>query len=247
MTTAGKSRKPKRLIARATASLPERSSIRQVPRRAGLAEYVYGHIKDLILDGHFVPGQTIPVDQLAGQLSVSRQPVTDALKRLSLEGFLVIFPQIGCCVRQYETDEVGDFFRLFAEGEALVAELLVERANVEDIANLEVISAQIGVLRTSMDGPDEISRKYRHLNRRLHFEMRRAARSPSVTEVVETLGDRSDFFIAASRKPLFADRLQTAHDEHEAIIAAVRRRDPGSAREIMKQHILGIDLRIRGR
>ncbi|MBA4222531.1 MAG: hypothetical protein C0458_17515 [Methylobacterium sp.] len=246
MTVVGKPRKPTRLAGRASASLVERSSIRQVTRRPGLAEYVYGHIKDLILDGHFTPGQTIPVDSLAEQLAVSRQPVTDALKRLSLEGFLVIFPQIGCCVREYEPQEVGDFFRLFAEGEALVADLLVERAKPDDIATLEAISMQIGALRGRPDAPEEISRQYRALNRRLHFEMRRAARSPSVTEVVETLGDRSDFYVAASRKPLFADRLQTAHDEHEAIIAAVRDRAPDRARDVMKQHILSIGQRIRG-
>jgi DNA-binding GntR family transcriptional regulator len=246
MAITAKSRKPARLVGRASASYRDLNSIKQVRSRPGLAEYVYSHVKDLILDGHFTSGQAIPVDALAEQLEVSRQPVTDALKRLSLEGFLIIFPQIGCCIREYEPYEIGDFFRLFAEGEALVAELLVDRATPEDIAALEAISAQIGGLRGRDGAPEEIGRNYRALNRRLHFEMRRAARSPSVTEVVENLGDRSDFYIAASRKPLFADRLQTAHDDHEGIIAAVRDRAPDRAREIMKQHILSIGQRILG-
>lgn len=246
MTTAAKSRKITRLASLNAAPLSDAHSVRQMPRRSGLAEYVYLHIKNLILDGRFGAGEAIPVDTLADELSVSRQPVMDALKRLSLEGFLVIFPQIGCCVREYRPDEVSDFFRLFAEGEALVAELLAERAEEDDIALLASISAQIGKLRTRAMAPEELGKQYRLLNRKLHFEMRRAARSIPVAEVVETLGDRSDFFIAASGRSLFADRLRTAHDEHEGIIAAVRDRNPERAREIMKRHILNIEERIRG-
>jgi len=221
-------------------------SVKHTTRRAGLAEYVYGYIKNLLLDGRFDVSVAIPVDTLASELDVSRQPVMDALKRLSLEGFVVIQPQVGCHVREYHPEEVSDFFRLFAEGEALIAELLVERADRSDIAMLSAISSQIGELRGSNAPAEEISQQYRQLNRKLHFEMRRASRSVPVAEVVESLGDRSDFFIAASRKPLFADRLEAAHAEHEAIIAAVRNKDPESARAVMKQHILHIEERIRG-
>lgn len=221
-------------------------SVKQTARRAGLADFVYGHIKELLLDGRFDASETIPVDELTTELSVSRQPVMDALKRLSIEGFVLILPQIGCQVRQYRPEEISDFFRLFAEGEALIAELLAERADRNDIAILSAISGQIGELRGLKAPPEEISHQYRQLNRKLHFEMRRAARSVPVAEVVESLGDRSDFFVAASHKPLFADRLKAAHREHEGIIAAVRARDSQRARDVMKEHILHIGERIRG-
>lgn len=221
-------------------------SINKSPRRAGLAEHVYSHIKSLLLDGRFDPTLAIPVDNLAAELEVSRQPVMDALKRLSLEGFVLILPQIGSRVRTYEPEEVSDFFKLFAEGEALIAELLAERANRNDIVLLTAISAQIGELRSLKGSPFEIGLQYRQLNRKLHFEMRRAARSAPVAEVVESLGDRSDFFIAVSGKQLFAERLESAHAEHEGVLAAVRARDPAKARNVMKQHILHIEERIRG-
>jgi DNA-binding GntR family transcriptional regulator len=223
----------------------ETFSIKQATRRAGLAEFVYGHVKDLLLDGRFGPSESIPVDNLASELDVSRQPVMDALKRLSMEGLVVILPQIGCQVRQYQPGEVSDFFRLFAEGEALIAELLAERADRSDVALLSAISSQIGELRGTKAPAEEISRHYRHLNRKLHFEMRRAAQSVPVAEVVESLGDRSDFFIAASGKPLFADRLKAAHAEHETIIAAIRARKPERARDAMREHILNFGKRIR--
>ncbi|MBJ6135265.1 GntR family transcriptional regulator [Ochrobactrum sp. Q0168] len=215
-------------------------------RQSGLAEFVYGAVKERLLNGNLEPAQAVSVEALTEELDVSRQPVMGALKRLSVEGFVVIVPQVGCRVRQYSSQEVTDFFRLFAEGEALVAEFVAERASLQEINRLEVISDQIGRLRETTAEPDYTARQYRVLNRELHLEMRRISRSVPVAEVVETLGDRSDFFIAAARRPIFADRLTTAHDEHEEIIKAFRERDVATARNVMKTHILQIEQRLRG-
>lgn len=215
-------------------------------RRSGLAEYVYETVKDSILDGLFKPSESIPVDTLSNELGVSRQPVMDALKRLSLEGFVVILPQVGCHVREYSAREITDFFRLFAEGEALIASLIAERATNNEIAVLEEISAKIGKLQDLKEDPEVISRKYRLLNRKLHYEMRSVSQSAPLAEVVETLGDRSDFFIATAHRPLFADRLARAHSEHEEIIAAFKARDAEQASAVMKTHILHVEERIRG-
>lgn len=220
-------------------------SIRQSARRVGLSDLVYNDVKNRLLAGEFREPDSIPIDKLAAELSVSRHPVMEALKRLSVEGFITILPQIGCRVRRYEPSEISDFFRLFAEGEALIAELAAERADKTNIAAMSEISARIGRLRQARDSTAAIGLEYRSLNRQLHFEMRRAARSVPVAEIVESLGDRSDFFIAASRRPLFTDRLARAHDEHEAIIAAIERRDPARAREVMRIHILHIEERLR--
>ncbi|MFP1646368.1 GntR family transcriptional regulator [Pontitalea aquivivens] len=209
-----------------------------------MSDIVYNEIKDRLLRGEFQTSDAIPIDRLASELSVSRHPVMEALKRLSVEGFITILPQIGCHVRRYEPNDISDFFRLFAEGEALIAELAAERASAADIATLKEISARIGMLRELRDDP-AIGLEYRRLNRQLHFEMRRAAQSESVAEIVETLGDRSDFFIAASRLQVFVDRLSRAHDEHEAIIAAIEDRNPSRARAIMRAHILHIEERLR--
>ncbi|KGB82699.1 hypothetical protein JT55_06315 [Rhodovulum sp. NI22] len=215
-------------------------------RRGGLAEHVYSHIKELLLDGKFDHGESIPVERITEELSVSRQPVMDALKRLSIEGFLVILPQIGCRIREYEPNEITDFFLLFAEGEALIAELAAKRSDAADIAKLSAISFQIGELRGADLSVTQLNQNYRVLNRKLHFEMRQAARSAPIAEVVENLGDRSDFFVAASARPIFSDRLESAHEEHEAILDAIRKGDPDRARAVMKQHILHIEERING-
>ena len=212
------------------------------PKRTDM---VYDHVKQSILDGRLDAQQWIPIERIASDLGVSRQPVMDSLKRLAIEGFVTITPQVGCRMRVYEPNQVDDFFRLFAEGEALVAELAALRADQEDVAELQIISARIGRLRGGAMAEEELGRAYRRLNRALHLRMRQTARSSAVAEIVESLGDRSDFFIAQAQRPIFAARLEVAHTEHEALLEAIATANAPAAGTIIRAHILGIGERLR--
>ena len=201
----------------------------------------YAHIKDRILSGEFGRQSWIPVDAIAEALSVSRQPVMDAIKRLSFEGFIEIVPQVGSRVRRYTERDIRDFFVFFAQSEAYVARLAAERAESEDIVSLRMISAQIGALaRLSAPAADR-GKLYRNLNRVLHYELRNVARSPALGELVESLRDRSDFFIVSERGALFTERIDTAFAEHEAIIDAIEARDGERASRAMMAHILAVE------
>jgi DNA-binding GntR family transcriptional regulator len=189
------------------------------------------------MEGRHTVGELIPVEEIAAELSTSRQPVMDALKRLSIEGFVDIVPQVGSRVRHHSKSEIQDFYRLFATGEGLIAELAAVRVKPQDIVQLRLISKQISnLLAMSMDD-NECGRLYRVLNRRLHGEMRRIIGSPTLTEIVDSMGDRSDFFIAGAHAPVFSPGLDDAHREHEQIINAIASGDPRGAHAAMEAHI----------
>lgn len=199
----------------------------------------------MLFESRYAPNDWIPVDEIASELNVSRQPVMDAVKRLAIEGFVVVVPQVGCKVREYSAEEIHEFFELFAEGEALVAELAARRATAEDVLKLQIISGQIEQLPSLKFGKHDLARVYRGLNRSLHSEIRRIARSAPVTEIVESMGDRSDFFVATSGRPMFAETLNAAQSEHQAIIAAIAKRNANAARDAMRLHVLGTDVRLQ--
>lgn len=221
------------------------SMVQEQPRLAFFAERVYSHLKEALLDGVHRAGAAIVVEKIAAELQVSRQPVMDALKRLSNEGFVTIVPQVGCRVREYGREEIQDFFHLVAAGEALVAELAAQRARAEDLPPMKIVSAQIGNIARTRRSAEEQAGAYRALNRRLHVQIASAARSPSIAELVGSLGDRSDFFIASAERPIFFERLQQAHKEHEQIIAAIEAGNGEKAARVMREHILGIERRLR--
>lgn len=213
--------------------------------KRGLADHVYEQLKDRLFESRYGRGGRLPVDEIAAEMQSSRQPVMDALKRLELEGFVSIVPQVGCKVREYTPQEIHDFYQLFSFGEALVTELAAVRADAEDLITLRVISEQIGRLGANKSTEQDQARMYRVLNRKFHNEIRRIAQSASLTELVESMGDRSDFFIGTSGRPMFAETLMTAHSEHEEVLQAITKGNGRAAGDAMKRHILATDARLQ--
>ncbi len=218
-----------------------------VPRGTGLAERAYLYLKTQLMEGRYVGGDWLPIETVASELGMSRQPVMDAIKRLSSEGFIEIVPQVGSRVRQYDQSEIGDFYQLFAGCEGLVAELAASRATPSDITRLRLLSRQISELFSLASDEEEQNRLYRVLNRQLHAELRRITRSPAMTELVEMLGDRSDFYIAGASEPVFSTGLVDAHAEHERLIDAIAAGDEKLARAMMEAHIRGTARRLAQR
>lgn len=201
-------------------------------------------MKQQLLNSELEMGVAIPVDAIASRLGVSRQPVMDALRRLAQEGLVDVVPQVGSFPRSYSVQEIQDFFRLFAESEAVVASLAATRHDAAGIERLRRISEEIGRLRGSELSDFELAKEYRALNRRFHAEIRAMMGSSAVAEIVETMGDRSDFLASAAQAPIFLKRLEAAHEEHESVIAAIECGDAYRAASIMRQHVLAIADRI---
>lgn len=214
--------------------------------KRALSDHVYQQMKDWLFQSRYGRAGRLPVEDIAQELGVSRQPVMDALKRLEHEGFVEIVPQVGCKVREYTLEETADFFLLFADAEGIVAELAARRATSDDVIKLQVISGQIEQLKLATTGSKEDRAQiYRSLNRMFHTEIRRIARSSALTEIVESLGDRSDFFIATSGRPMFAETLSMAHQEHSDVIAAIATHDTSAARRAMTTHVLATSTRLQ--
>lgn len=57
------------------------------------SEQVYQHVKELIMHYILKPGQKVNEDELANMLQTSRTPVREALRKLSSEGLISIYPK----------------------------------------------------------------------------------------------------------------------------------------------------------
>lgn len=209
-----------------------------------LADRAYNHIKAMLIEGRLQAHAWLPVDSIAAELGSSRQPVMDAMKRLAIEGFVEIVPQVGSRVMKPDPQDIDDFYRLFAAGEGLIAELCAARAGPADIVQLRLISDQIGALKAAQQSDQVKGESYRMLNRRLHAEMRRISRSRPLADLVESLGDRSDFYVALNSPNMFALNLDRAHAEHDSIIEAIARGDKAGASEAMIAHIFATERRV---
>jgi DNA-binding GntR family transcriptional regulator len=206
-------------------------------RRLSASERVYQAVQARLLEGELSPGDRIAVEGLAAEFGISKQPVMEALRRLSAEGFVEIVPQVGCRVRTVDRRQAGDLFQIFAAVEGIVVALAAERRTAEQLAHLKSISESISQLRGLKD-PRERASGYRALNRVFHEVMHEMAGTDVAHEISVALWDRADFYInTLSHTLAFSATLEDRHSEHEQIIAALERQDASAAREVAERHI----------
>lgn len=212
---------------------------------ATLADRCAAYLKGLLLDGGLEPGQPISIAAVTRAMGVSRQPVMDAVRRLEIEGFIQVLPQIGCRVVSPKAEAVGDFFQLFARSEGLVCRLAAERRSDEQAQALQALARDV-LRQSNMAGPpDAGDPRYRHLNRRLHDAIHAMARSPIASEISVSMWDRSDFYLRAAFGSLyFSPAVRRAH---AAIVAAIVAGDAATADAATVAHLSGVGERAVGR
>jgi DNA-binding GntR family transcriptional regulator len=202
-----------------------------------LRHRTYELIKERLLDGRYAGGERLSVDALKTEFGVSKQPVMDALRRLSADGLVEIIPQVGCQVTRYTDAEVADFFMFFSEIEASIAEVAAARRTEAQLARLAAASDQIA--RVTRDGDaQERAHHYRILNREFHAAIHAMSHSRIMAELSQRMWDLSDFLITTTEvgRPLHAV-VDDRHADHERIRDALIRQDGPTARSEMARHI----------
>ena len=126
-----------------------------------LGDVVFENLRSAILEGKLKSGQRLMEVQLAEQLGVSRTPVREAIRKLELEGLVVMLPRKGAYVANISVKDLMDVLEIRASLEGLGASLAAERRNDEDIKNLEEVFKR-PVFVT--DYPKEIKAFYMKLN-----------------------------------------------------------------------------------
>lgn len=88
-----------------------------------LVERVYRALLDAISTGALAPGQRITQEDIAAQLSVSRQPVLQALRLLKKDGFVLDAPGRGVQVAPLDADWIAKVYQVRGALDALAARL----------------------------------------------------------------------------------------------------------------------------
>ena len=104
-----------------------------------LRDVVFENLREAIVEGRLKPGQRLMEVQLAEQLGVSRTPVREAIRKLELEGLVVMLPRKGAYVANMSLKDLIDVLEIRASLEGLAASLAAERTTDEDIKKLESI------------------------------------------------------------------------------------------------------------
>ncbi|HSV57200.1 MAG TPA: GntR family transcriptional regulator [Magnetospirillaceae bacterium] len=107
-----------------------------------LGEQVYRHFCNLIIEGRLNYGETINSKLLAKEMNVSPMPVREALKRLAVEGLVVIKPRSMCTLRMPTRKSVLDTIAMRELIEVYCVENVYAAVAPEKLATLH------GIIRT---------------------------------------------------------------------------------------------------
>lgn len=193
-----------------------------------LSDDVASYLRQAIMAGEFIPGQSIRADAIGEQLSVSATPVREALQALKVEGFLDLIPRKGFTVAPLAAQDIRDIF----EAHALIAGELAARAAVkaqpEQISELEALHHEL--MAAAHRNDHEALEQKNHGFHRLVYQIADSQRLHWSLGIFTRYVPRR-FYAQIEGWPA------TTADDHSAVIEAIARHDPDAARTAMTEHI----------
>ncbi|HZG83950.1 GntR family transcriptional regulator [Paenibacillus sp.] len=196
-----------------------------------IRDKVYQYIKQAIVQGVYKSGERIIERELADQLNVSRTPIREALFRLESQGFVKTIPRKGVVVSKLSPEEIVEIFTILASLESLTMKLAAQKA---EAAEREELTRLIGELDAVLAAP-EIGEEHRMVHFVVHDVVCRAARSPRLTQMLDSLSDYIRAFANVGYE--LPGRLRKAIEEHRDLAKAVRDGEPDLAESLTKIHL----------
>ena len=195
-----------------------------------LRDVVFQTLRNAILKGELKPGERLMEIQLAGKLGVSRTPVREALRKLELEGLVIMIPRRGAIVADITIQDLNDVLEVREALEELAVRKACDCATDEQMKALKQASGDFKKCAESDDllGCVEADMQFHEIiyaatnNRRLQ-QMLLNLREQMYRYRMEYMKDKRMY------KQLV--------EEHDAIRKAIKKKDREKAGAAMRIHI----------
>ncbi|RYM00270.1 GntR family transcriptional regulator [Sporolactobacillus sp. THM7-7] len=192
-------------------------------------EHAYRHLKELILEGYFKPGDRLKERDLADKLKISRTPIREALFRLESQGFVKTVPRRGVIVSNISEEEVIEVFTILSSLEVLAVKLAAERIEPDMKTNLE---NQISELDALINGAEQ---DFENKNIETNLLIYRTAKSPRLYTILSGLIDYIQ--MSAHMGYETPGRKKESLKEHMEILKAIKNQEVELAEYLTKIHI----------
>lgn len=103
-----------------------------------LRDVVFNTLRKAILRGELTPGERLMEIQLANKLGVSRTPIREAIRKLELEGLVLMIPRKGAEVAQITEKNMQDVLEVRKALEELSVQLACERITPEQVEEMKM-------------------------------------------------------------------------------------------------------------
>ncbi len=195
-----------------------------------LRDVVFNTLRQAILKGELAPGERLMEIQLADRLGVSRTPIREAIRKLELEGLVLMIPRKGAEVAKISEKSLRDVLEVRRSLEELAIELACHRMGEEEITELE--DAQ-EAFKTAIASGDAM--KIAETDEAYHDVIYKGTGNDRLVQILNNLREQMYRYRLEYIKD--ADKRQILLAEHDLILKAVRERRIEDAKKTMREHI----------
>src|SRR2546421_11963351 len=212
-----------------------------LPRFQGhsATETVRQMIREAIVDGRIPPGEQLREARLVEMLGISRGTVREGMRQLVQEGLVEYRMHHGAFVKSQMFEDRLDVYVAREAIEVWAARTLVANREPVDLAGLD---AALRTMRTREARQKRPTEETIAADLRFHHELVRLAGSERLTRAHETFA--AETRILLRRHPPYPWR--TYADDHQALVDALRRRDPKTP-NLVAEHLRLSRRLLRGR
>lgn len=195
-----------------------------------LRDVVFNTLRQAILRGEMEPGERLMEIQLAQKLGVSRTPIREAIRKLELEGLVIMIPRKGAEVAHITEKDMRDVLEVRATLEELVVALACKNVTDEKLAELKAANK---LFETAIVSKDVVN----IVDADVHFH-----------DIIYTMTNNARLIqiINNLREQMYRYRLEYVKDarthsilisEHNDIIKQLKDRNVEQAKKVIYQHI----------
>ena len=195
-----------------------------------LRDVVFNTLRQAILKGELKPGERLMEIALAEKLGVSRTPIREAMRKLELEGLVVMIPRRGAQVANITEKDLNDVLEVRIALENVAIEKACTRMSEEDMGRLWLAAKEFE--RTMAEGNLV---RLAEADVAFHEIIYRASDNKRLNQVLNNLREQIYRYRVEYLKE--EETRNVLVKEHEELTKAIRQRDVKKAQEISFQHI----------
>lgn len=196
-----------------------------------LRDVVFNTLRQAILKGELKPGERLMEIQLANKLGVSRTPVREAIRKLELEGLVLMIPRKGAEVAEITRQDMEDVL----EVRTALEELAVKDAcdHITDAQLSELKKASNEFKKALLEGKDLVTCADADMH--FHDVILSATNNRRLIQMLNNLSEQMYRYRMEYLKDERTHR--TLIEEHDAIRRALKKHDKVKAGAAIRVHI----------
>ena len=195
-----------------------------------LRDVVFNTLRQAILRGELKPGERLMEIQLANKLGVSRTPIREAIRKLELEGLVLMIPRKGAEVAEITEKSLKDVLEIRRALEDLAVRLACEKITKEDLKELKKAGDEFKKVLKSQDITEVAEADVR-----FHDVIYMATDNPKLIQLLNNFREQMyRFRVEYLKKDEVRPQLLAEHDE---IIKFITEGNKEEASRVVTRHI----------